>query len=86
MKYWQLYTELYPVMVERGGARFPQLFAEEFVRAYEREIANSRRGNRPAAPQKPTVETLEEVDFEQDVETEIGDALEPDAEPQASNS
>ena len=84
LKYWQLYTELYPVMVERGGARFPQMFAEEFVRAYEREVANARRGNLPATPQKPTVEALEEIDFEQDVEGEIGDALSPDPE-QASN-
>ena len=71
-------------MVERGGARFPQMFAEEFVRAYEREVANARRGNLPATPQKPTVEALEEIDFEQDVEGEIGDALSPDPE-QASN-
>ena len=84
LKYWQLYTELYPIMVERGGAGFPQTFTEDFVRAYEREIANARRGNRPVAPRKPAVEPLEEVAFEQDVEAEFGDALAPDPE-QASN-
>ena len=43
LKYWQLYQELYPVMVERAGARFPQVFVEEFVSAYEREIADAKR-------------------------------------------
>ena len=45
-KYWQLYRELYPIMTEKGGGRFPQMFSEEFVRAYERHIADSKRGRR----------------------------------------
>ena len=42
-KYWQLYCDLYPVMTERGGARFPQMFAEEFVKSYERQINEFKR-------------------------------------------
>lgn len=42
-KYWDLYHEVYPIMTEKGGGRFPQMFAEEFVRAYERQIAEYKR-------------------------------------------
>jgi len=42
-KYWQLYCELYPIITEKGGGRFPQMFSEEFVKAYERQIAEYRR-------------------------------------------
>ena len=53
-KYWDLYCDLYPIMTEKGGGRFPQMFGEEFVRAYERQVAEYRRlerGNPPAAPE-----------------------------------
>ncbi len=42
-KYWQLYKELYPIMIETGGGRFPQMLAEDFVRAYERQVADANR-------------------------------------------
>ncbi len=42
-KYWDLYNEVYPIMTEKGGGRFPQMYAEEFVRAYERQIAEHKR-------------------------------------------
>ena len=42
-KYWSLYRDLYPIMTEKGGGRFPQMFAEEFVKAYERQIAEYKR-------------------------------------------
>jgi len=45
-KYWQLYCELYPIITEKGGGRFPQMFAEEFVNAYERQVAEYRRNDR----------------------------------------
>jgi hypothetical protein len=31
------------VLTEKGGGRFPQMYAEEFVRAYERQIAEYAR-------------------------------------------
>jgi predicted component of type VI protein secretion system len=34
--YWNLYADLYPALTERGGGRFPQMFAEAFAEAYER--------------------------------------------------
>lgn len=43
MKYWQLYCDLYPIITEKGGGRFPQMFGEEFVKAYERQVAEYRR-------------------------------------------
>ena len=46
MKYWQLYSDLYPIMTEKGGGRFPQMFGEEFVRAYERQVAEYQRHDR----------------------------------------
>ncbi len=45
-KYWQLYCELYPIITEKGGGRFPQMFAEEFVKAYERQVAEYQRHDR----------------------------------------
>ena len=45
-KYWGLYQDLYPILTEKGGGRFPQMFAEEFVKAYERHIAESMRAHR----------------------------------------
>ncbi len=42
-KYWDLYNEVYPIMTEKGGGRFPQMYAEEFVKAYERQIAEYKR-------------------------------------------
>lgn len=53
-KYWDLYCDLYPIMTEKGGGRFPQMFGEEFVRAYERQVAEYQRHdreNQPAATQ-----------------------------------
>ena len=48
-KYWGLYCDLYPIMTEKGGSRFPQMFGEEFVKAYERQVAEYQRHNREAA-------------------------------------
>jgi len=55
-RYWTLYRELYPIMTEKGGGRFPQMFGEDFVRAYERQIVEYRRHDREATAKnsKPT--------------------------------
>ena len=45
-KYWNLYQDLYPIMTEKGGGRFPQMFGEEFVKAYERQVAEYQRHDR----------------------------------------
>jgi len=45
-KYWDLYRDVYPIITEKGGGRFPQMFGEEFVRAYERQIAEYLRRER----------------------------------------
>jgi predicted component of type VI protein secretion system len=56
MKYWQLYCDLYPIMTQSGSGRFPHQFSEEFVRCYEKHIAEykrlERRGDRPKAKKK----------------------------------
>jgi predicted component of type VI protein secretion system len=58
-KYWGLYCDLYPILTEKGNGRFPQMFGEEFVRAYERQVAEykrheregtGKRANKSAAP------------------------------------
>lgn len=46
MKYWQLYCDWYPIITQKGGGRFPQMFGEEFVRAYERQVAEYQRHDR----------------------------------------
>ena len=46
LKYWQLYCELYPIMTQQGSGQLPHHFGEEFVRAYERQIAEYKRLDR----------------------------------------
>lgn len=45
-KYWDLYKDLFPIITEKGGGRFPQMFSEEFVSAYERQVSEYRRHDR----------------------------------------
>lgn len=46
VKYWQLYCDLYPIMTQPGSGQFPHHFGEEFVRAYEKHIAEYKRLDR----------------------------------------
>jgi predicted component of type VI protein secretion system len=46
LKYWQLYRDLYPIMTQPGSGKFPQHFGEDFVRAYEKHIAEYKRLDR----------------------------------------
>ena len=46
LKYWQLYCDLYPIMTQHGSGQLPHHFGEEFVRAYEKQIAEYKRLNR----------------------------------------
>ena len=41
--YWDMYGDVYPILTEKGSGRFPQMFGEEFVNAYERQIAEFQR-------------------------------------------
>ena len=43
LRYWQLYCELYPIMTQRDSGEFPHMFGEEFVKEYEKRIAEFRR-------------------------------------------
>ena len=43
LKYWQMYCDSYAVLTDKGDSRYPQIFAEEFVKAYERQIAEFKR-------------------------------------------
>ena len=49
-KLWQHYCDMYPVLTERGGGRFPQMFSEEFVQSYERQINEFKRLNPDESP------------------------------------
>lgn len=42
-KYWDMYCDAYPILTEKGDSRFPQMYAEEFVKAYEHQIAEFKR-------------------------------------------
>jgi type VI secretion system protein ImpI len=44
LKYWDLYEESYPALTQREDGGPPQLFAEEFARAYLQEIESPRSG------------------------------------------
>jgi type VI secretion system FHA domain protein len=74
-KYWDLYGDLYPALTEKGGGRFPQMFSEDFVRAYERQIAEYKRLGTNDNHLKQTV-VLNESDLKTD------SAGYPDPQPQ----
>jgi type VI secretion system protein len=38
LKYWELYEESYPALTQREDGGLPQLFTEEFARAYVQEL------------------------------------------------
>ncbi|MEX1265602.1 MAG: type VI secretion system-associated FHA domain protein TagH [Woeseia sp.] len=46
LKYWQLYCDLYPVMTQTGNGPLPHQVGEEFVRSYERHLAEFKRSER----------------------------------------
>jgi predicted component of type VI protein secretion system len=52
LKYWQLYCDLYPIMTQPGSGRFPHQFSEEFVRCYEKQLADFKRLERKGDSQK----------------------------------
>ncbi len=43
MKYWDLYTEFYQVLNQRGDQGLPTLFAEELARTYAEKIAPKKK-------------------------------------------
>ena len=76
LRYWQLYCDLYPVMTEKGGGRFPQMFAEEFVKSYERQINEYKRLGPPDTKLPvPALEPLSVEDFDAEM-TNAYDVLE----------
>ena len=79
-KYWQLYCDLYPIITEKGGGRFPQMFSEEFVKAYESQVAEYQRhdrdGTSAGSSQAPTDQAVDPGL----IETQILDAPEAQAE------
>ncbi|MFT5500576.1 MAG: putative component of type VI protein secretion system [Woeseiaceae bacterium] len=65
MKYWQLYCDLYPIMTQSSSGKFPHQFSEEFVRSYEKHIAEYKRLERHGdAPKKRPVEQVPEASFD----------------------
>lgn len=68
MKYWQLYCDLYPIMTQSSSGTFPHQFSEEFVRSYEKHIAEYKRLERHGdAPNKSRpVENVPEVSSDND--------------------
>jgi type VI secretion system protein ImpI len=83
-KYWGLYQDLYPILTEKGGGRFPQMFAEEFVKAYERRITESLRAHRGQLP-KVSLEPLDEAEYTEELAaTQRLDARsEPEDQPES---
>ena len=74
-KYWDLFCDLYPIITEKGGGRFPQMFSEEFVSNYERQVAEYRRQNREGTMRRaesgdgrvdPTLLETQKLDFHGD--------------------
>lgn len=49
LKYWEMYAQRYPDLIENGGCRFPQALAESFVNAYERAVNHAKYSAKPTA-------------------------------------
>jgi type VI secretion system FHA domain protein len=71
-KYWQMYCDIYPILTEKGGGRYSQMYAEEFVSAYERQIAEYKRLGGTEEHLKETV-VLHEKDLVTDSIDELQD-------------
>ena len=52
LKYWQLYCDLYPIMTQQSTGSFPHQFGEDFVRSYEKHIAEFKRLGRGGDSQR----------------------------------
>jgi len=63
-KYWDLYKDLYPIMTEKGGGRFPLMFGEEFVKAYERQVAEYQRHDREGTNKPPQDNNAEDLSID----------------------
>jgi predicted component of type VI protein secretion system len=79
-KYWQLYCDLYPIITEKGGGRFPQMFGEEFVKAYERQVAEYQRHDRDGTATAGSREPIDQGDDPGLMATQIIDRAEAPAE------
>ncbi|HNP36313.1 MAG TPA: type VI secretion system-associated FHA domain protein TagH [Woeseiaceae bacterium] len=101
LKYWQLYCDLYPVLTNKGDGRYPQLLAEEFVKSYERQIAEFKRqdaarpvpsttATRPAAPaataNEPAVGKDGYFSVFDDIDTDFIDFIDEDPANPGSSS
>ena len=77
LRYWQLYCDLYPIMTQRGSGQFPHMFGEEFVRTYEKQIAEFKRQDRgaDASDRNKIVEAvLNEPDEDEPVQDQSAEA------------
>jgi len=79
-KYWQLYCDLYPIITEKGGSRFPQMFGEEFVKAYERQVAEYQRHDRDGTATAASREPIDQADDPGLMATQIIDPAQAPAE------
>jgi type VI secretion system protein len=79
-KYWQLYCDLYPIITEKGGSRFPQMFGEEFVKAYERQVAEYQRHDRDGTATAGSREPIDQADDPGLLATQIIDPAQAPAE------
>ncbi len=76
LRYWQLYCDLYPIMTQRGSGQFPHMFGEEFIREYEKQIAEFKRLDRESTGSgkrnivQAVMEELEEDEEPQDQSAE----------------
>lgn len=80
-KYWRLYCDLYPIITEKGGGRFPQMFGEAFVKAYERQVAEYQRHDREGTATAGSRKPIDQADDPGLAATQIIDPAEAPAEP-----
>jgi type VI secretion system protein ImpI len=84
-KYWELYCDLYPIITEKGGGRFPQMFSEEFVKAYERQITEYRRHDYDGTASTVISRTIDPLSDESPMSTQKVEPSEQSAEAAFDN-
>jgi len=60
-KYWGMYGDIYPILTEKGDGRFPQMYAEDFVTAYDQQIAEYKRLGTDASLKATVILNQEEL-------------------------
>ena len=62
LRYWDMYRDIFQALSQRAPGQFPQIFADEFSRAYEEEVARLEGKRRAADSTQTAPDTIPEAE------------------------